>query len=45
MQINVQIVVQTEVDEQANTTEIARFERTDSMRVLSAYILMRQRRC
>lgn len=27
MQISVQIVVQTEVDEQANITEIARFER------------------
>lgn len=50
MQISVQIVVQTEVDEQASVTEIAHFELPISNGKISrpahsACILRRRRRC
>ena len=46
MQISVQIVVQTEVDEQANITEIVPVSSEKASRpARSACSLMRQRRC
>jgi hypothetical protein len=46
MQISVQIVVRTEVDEQASVTEIAHFEREGfDAGSLGLHLDVRQRRC